>query len=52
VRTYNFNLAVDPNLLWKDLGMEPRYPTIYEGIPAVVADRPNLEVMQERISLA
>jgi nucleoside-diphosphate-sugar epimerase len=52
VRTYNFNLAVDPNLLWKDLGMEPRYPTIYEGIPAVVADRNNLEVMQERISLA
>ena len=52
VRTYNFNLAVDPNLLWKDLGMEPRYPTIYEGIPAVVADRTNLEVMQERISLA
>jgi nucleoside-diphosphate-sugar epimerase len=52
VRTYNFNLAVDPNLLWKDLGMEPRYPTIYEGIRAVVADRPNLEVMQKRISLA
>jgi nucleoside-diphosphate-sugar epimerase len=38
VRTYNFNLAVDPDLLWKDLGLAPRYPTIYEGIPAVAAD--------------
>ncbi len=37
VRTYNFNLAVDPNLLWQDLGLAPRYPTIEEGIPAVVA---------------
>lgn len=35
VRTYNFNLAVDPKLLWRDLGISPRYPTIYEGIPAV-----------------
>ncbi len=38
VRTYNFSLAVDPNLLWKDLGLEPRYPTIHEGIPAVVTE--------------
>ena len=37
VRTYNLNLAVNPDLLWKDLGMSPRYPTIYEGIPAVAA---------------
>ena len=37
VRTYNFNLAVDPVLLWKDLGLSPRYPTIYDGIPAAVA---------------
>jgi hypothetical protein len=35
VRTYNFNLAVDPDLLWKDLGLAPRYPTIYEGVRAV-----------------
>lgn len=41
VRTYNFNLAVDPDLLWKDLGRAPRYPTIYDGIPAAVAsERP------------
>ena len=38
VRTYNFNLAVDPDLLWKDLGLAPTYPTIYEGIPAVAAE--------------
>jgi nucleoside-diphosphate-sugar epimerase len=37
VRTYNFNLAVDPDLLWHDLRLAPRYPTIYEGIPAVAA---------------
>jgi hypothetical protein len=39
VRTYNFNLAVEPDLLWQDLGLGPRYPTIYDGIPAVVAAR-------------
>jgi nucleoside-diphosphate-sugar epimerase len=38
VRTYNFNLAVDPDLLWKDLGLAPRYATIYEGVPAVAAE--------------
>jgi hypothetical protein len=37
VRTYNFNLAVEPDLLWQDLGLAPRYPTIYDGIPAAVA---------------
>ena len=37
VRTYNFNLAVDPDLLWRDLGLAPQYPTIFDGIPAVVA---------------
>jgi hypothetical protein len=37
VRAYNFNLAVDPDLLWKDLGLKPRYATIYQGIPAAVA---------------
>jgi nucleoside-diphosphate-sugar epimerase len=37
VRTYNFNLAVEPDLLWRDLGIAPRYPTIHEGIPAAVS---------------
>jgi nucleoside-diphosphate-sugar epimerase len=45
VRTYNFNLAVDPDLLWKDLGLAPTYPTIYEGIPAVVAESGNLGIL-------
>ena len=37
VRTYNFNLAVDPDLVWRDLDLTPRFPTIQEGIPAAVA---------------
>ncbi len=37
VRTYNFNLAVEPDLLWKDLGMAPNYPSIFDGVPAAVA---------------
>ena len=45
VRTYNFNLAVDPDLLWKDLGLAPTYPTIYEGIPAVAAESRNLGIL-------
>jgi hypothetical protein len=45
VRTYNFNIAVDPNLLWKDLGLEPDFPTIREGIPAVATESANLGVL-------
>lgn len=45
VRTYNFNLAVDPDLLWKDLGLTLTYPTIYEGIPAVAAASRNLGML-------
>ncbi len=48
VRTYNFNLAVDPELLWKDLGLAPAYPTIYEGIPAVAAENRKLGVLLNR----
>ena len=48
VRTYNFNLAVDPNLLWKDLGIEPAYPTIYEGIPAVVAEGSSKKMLKNQ----
>lgn len=36
VLTYNFNLAVDPNLLWNDIGLVPQYATIFEGIPAAI----------------
>jgi nucleoside-diphosphate-sugar epimerase len=52
VRTYNFNIAVDPDLLWKDLELVPRYPTIYEGIPAVAAERPDLEILKTRRLMA
>ena len=42
VRTYNFNLAVDPDTVWPELGLAPKYPTIFEGIPkAVDAGREN-----------
>lgn len=49
VRTYNFNLAVDPDLLWKDLGLAPRYPTIYEGIQAVASEIRDLGVPINRL---
>ena len=39
VRSYNFNVAVAPNLLWQDLGLALRYATIYDGIPAVIASQ-------------
>jgi nucleoside-diphosphate-sugar epimerase len=45
VRTYNFNLAVDPDLLWKDLGLEPVYPTIHEGVPAVASESGSLGML-------
>jgi nucleoside-diphosphate-sugar epimerase len=38
VRTYNCNIAVKPSLVWQDLGLRPLFPTIYEGIPAVIKD--------------
>ena len=49
VRTYNFNLAVEPDLLWQDLGLALRYPTIYDGIPAVVASGKDVGVMINRL---
>lgn len=45
VRSYNFNLAVDPDLLWKDLGLEPAYPTIHEGIPNVATESDSLGML-------
>ncbi|MGB5984391.1 MAG: NAD(P)-dependent oxidoreductase [Desulfobacterales bacterium] len=41
VRSYNFNLAVAPELVWQDLGIAPRFATIYQGIPASVAQAPH-----------
>ena len=48
VRSYNFNLAVEPNLLWDNLGLAPRYATIYDGIPAVVASNRNRDILTTR----
>jgi nucleoside-diphosphate-sugar epimerase len=33
---FNLNVPVAPRLVWDDLGLEPRYPTIASGIPAVL----------------
>ncbi len=34
VRGWSMNLPVEVGLLWKELGLEPRYPSIEAGIPA------------------
>lgn len=34
--TWNDSLPVERGLLWDDIGIEPKYPTIHEGIPAVM----------------
>jgi hypothetical protein len=49
VRSYNFNLAVEPNLLWQDLGIAPRYATIHDGIPAEVALERETDMLATRI---
>ncbi|UCG11831.1 MAG: NAD(P)-dependent oxidoreductase [Deltaproteobacteria bacterium] len=36
VRTYNCSIAVKPGLVWEELGLKPLFPTIYEGVPAVI----------------
>ncbi len=38
VISWNQNLPVRPGILWEELGMEPRFPTIHEGVPAVLDD--------------
>ncbi len=38
VRSYNCNIAVKPGLVWKDLGLNLLFPTIHEGVPAVLKD--------------
>jgi len=34
VRGWGMNLPVAPGLVWPELGLEPRYPSIHEGLPA------------------
>ncbi|HEX6423828.1 MAG TPA: NAD-dependent epimerase/dehydratase family protein [Acidimicrobiales bacterium] len=36
VRGWNLRLAVTSRTLWSDLGMSPRYPGIFEGVPATL----------------
>jgi len=38
VRSYNCNIAVKPGLVWKDLGLSLLFPTIHEGVPAVLRE--------------
>jgi nucleoside-diphosphate-sugar epimerase len=36
VHGWNLNLPVEKRLLWDAIGLEPKYPTIREGIPAAL----------------
>lgn len=38
VRSWNLNLPVKKGLLWEELGLQPLFPTIHQGIPAVLDD--------------
>jgi len=38
VRSYNCNIAVKPGLVWKDLGLNLLFPTIHQGVPAVLQE--------------
>ena len=33
---FNLDLPVAPQLIWPELDLAPRYPSVYEGIPAVL----------------
>ncbi len=35
-KTWNDNLPVEKGVLWNEIDLEPKYPTIHEGIPAVM----------------
>ncbi|MGD8372962.1 MAG: NAD(P)-dependent oxidoreductase [Syntrophobacterales bacterium] len=38
VRSYNCNIAVKPGLAWRDLGLNLLFPTIHQGVPAVLQE--------------
>jgi nucleoside-diphosphate-sugar epimerase len=38
VRGWNRNLVIKKGLLWEELGIKPNYPSVYQGIPAVLDD--------------
>lgn len=33
---FNLDVPVQPRLVWNDLGLRPQYPSVHEGIPAVL----------------
>ena len=33
---FNLEVPVEPGLVWRDLGIDPNYPSVLEGIPAVL----------------
>jgi nucleoside-diphosphate-sugar epimerase len=33
---FNLEVPVEPGLVWRDVGIEPRYPSIHQGIPAAL----------------
>lgn len=36
IKSFNLNLNVKPGILWDKLGIEPKYKTVEEGIPATL----------------
>jgi nucleoside-diphosphate-sugar epimerase len=48
VRSYNCNISVKPDLIWKDLLLERIFPTIYEGVPAVVRELESMKSNSRR----
>ena len=38
VRSYNCSIAVKPGLVWRELGLDLLFPTIHEGVPAVLEE--------------
>jgi nucleoside-diphosphate-sugar epimerase len=38
VRSWNLNIPVKKGVLWNEIGLEPKYPTAYQGIPAALDD--------------
>ena len=42
-------MAIDPDLVWQDLGLAPRYAAIYDGIPAVVASQRETDLLTTQL---
>lgn len=38
VKGFNLSIPVDPGLVWPDLGLTPEFPSMREGVPAVLDD--------------